>query len=302
MSFRVTVPATTANLGPGFDCLGLALSVYNEIEVRSSDRFNLRIEGEGAGRLAPGPGNLIWRTFAEFYSSLGSDLAPYEVVCRNRIPLARGMGSSAAALIGALAAANHAAGSPRTHQEILDWAVREEGHPDNVAPALLGGMVVCGRDGDRTVTKRIEPPAGLKIVLLIPERTLKTSEARRVVPTSVSISDAVSNLQNTALVATAFTTGDWELLRSGFVDRIHEPYRAGLMPGFLEVQRAAREAGAYGAPLSGAGPTVIAFCPAGQEQGVGEAMKLAFEESGSGECRVMDAEIDLAGTRIEELG
>lgn len=298
--FRVRVPATTANLGPGFDCLGLALELHNELGVRPASGFSLLVGGEGQGQAPEDERNLIWRTFAGLYQRLGRRPPLVELECYNRIPLARGLGSSAAARVAALVAANRVAGDPFTREELLQFAVQEEGHPDNVAPALLGGLVVCGADGERAVTKRIEPKAGLAVALLIPARELSTEAARRVLPREVPIRDAVANLQNTALTALAFVTGDYKILESSLADRLHQPYRAPLMPGFEAVLEAAREAGALGAALSGAGPTIAAFA-LGQMEPVIQAMQSAFEAAGGGPNRVITLEINRMGAEIETL-
>jgi homoserine kinase len=298
--FKVKVPASTANLGAGFDCLGLALSIWNEVEVRPADKLAIRVEGEGAGSLAKGEENLVWKTFREFFERVGEVPPTVELVCRNRIPLARGLGSSAAVRVSALVAARHSSAHTMEDEELLQIAAHAEGHPDNVAPALLGGLVVCGRDGDSVVTQRIEPAAGVRAVLLIPESTLETSEARMVLPTQVPFADAVSNLQNAALTTAAFLTGEYELLRSSLDDCLHQPYRKKLMPGFDETLEAARKAGAYGAALSGAGPTLVAFT-SGNEERIAQAMTQAFTQNGGGACRTEVADIDLKGAVVESL-
>jgi len=298
--FKVSVPATTANLGAGFDCLGLALNIRNELEVRPSDRLRLQVSGEGKGILPENENNLTWRTFCELWDGLGSETPPCEIVCRNRIPLARGLGSSAAVRIAALLAANHLAGNPLSQDEILQRAVSAEGHPDNVGPALLGGMVVCGRCGDEAVFRRVEPAPGLRVVLLIPDKMLETSEARGVLPQTVSLSDSVVNVQNAALTTVAFLTGDYGILSSSLEDRLHQPYRKALMPGFVEALEAAKSAGAYGAALSGAGTTIAAFAEE-NEEAIAQAMQCAFAAAGGGESRTGVAEVDRVGAFISDL-
>lgn len=298
--FRVRVPATTANLGPGFDCLGLALDLHNELSVRPAGEFSLRVRGEGEGQAPENERNLIWRTFAGLFERLGQPPPRVNLECLNRVPLARGLGSSAAARVAALVAANRCAGDPFAREELLQFAVEAEGHPDNVAPALLGGLVVCGADGDRAVAKRIEPKPGLRVVLLIPERKLSTEEARRALPKEVPLRDAVANLQNTALTALAFATGDYTLLKSSLSDRLHQPYRAPLMPGFLAALEAARDSGALGAALSGAGPTIAAFA-LGPLDPVMQGMKIVFEAAGGGANKVIALDVNLKGAEIESL-
>jgi len=298
--FRVRVPATTANLGAGFDCLGLALTLYNELEIHPAGVTKLAIEGEGAGILPTDDSNLVLRTFRRAAEFAGRDFPPVRVLCRNRIPLARGMGSSAAVLVSAAIAANRLFGEPLSRHQILHLVAKEEGHSDNVAPALLGGLVVSGVSGEEPVAHRILPKRDLKVVLLIPDFHLETSKARGVMPDRVPVIDAVANLQNTALTALAFETGDYSLLESSLEDRLHQPYRKSLIPGFDSVLAAAKSAGAYGAALSGAGPTLAAFTLSSPEA-VAEAMEAAYREHGEGSCGSRILDVDKEGAVVEEL-
>ncbi len=298
--FRVRVPATTANLGAGFDCLGLALTLYNDLEVHPSGMTKLAIEGEGAGSLPTDESNLVLMTFQKASQLAGEDLPPIRVLCRNRIPLARGMGSSAAVLVSAAIAANRLLGEPLTKHQILQLVVNEEGHSDNVAPALLGGLVVSGLRGEEPVTHQIIPGRELKIVLLVPEFHLETSKARQVMPSSVPLTDAVANIQNTALTALAFASGDYSLLESSLDDRLHQPYRKVLVPGFDAVLAAAKAAGAYGAALSGAGPTLVAFS-LDRPEAVAKAMEAAYTKEGDGSCKTLILDVDKEGAVVEEL-
>lgn len=298
--FRVSVPATTANLGAGFDCLGLALSLHNELDVLPDSETQLLVVGEGAGELPTDGSNLVLKTLRKASDLSGRALPPIRVVCRNRIPLARGMGSSAAVLVSAALAANRLLGEPLTRTEILRLVVLEEGHSDNVAPALLGGLVVSGRRGEDPVVHRILPAGDLRVVLLVPDFTLETAKAREAVPLTVSLTDAVLNLQNTALTALAFQSGDYSLLESSLVDSLHQPYRKGLIPGFDHVLEAARRAGAHGAALSGAGPTLAAFTSRSGE-GVAAAMEEAYRECTNGGCRMLILEVDREGAVVQNL-
>lgn len=293
--FKVIVPATTANLGAGLDCLGLALSLYNEIEIIPGE-VGLSVYGEGQGD-GSWRENLIWKTYQSFFDRLGEKPPKVRLACTNRIPFAQGLGSSAAARIGALVAANQWLGNPVSQIELLQMAAHDEGHPDNVAAALYGGLVICGGAGPGLTVKQIKPAPGIRIVLLIPQQPLKTEEARRVLPDSVPFHDAVANLQNTALTAAAFTTGDYSLLAHSLPDRLHQPYREQLVPGLSEIIHAARAAGAYGAALSGAGPAVAAFTK-GHEDQVALAMAEAYLRVGRGSCRTQVLDVDLTGTQV----
>ncbi|MCA9447392.1 MAG: homoserine kinase [Candidatus Omnitrophica bacterium] len=298
--FRVRVPATTANLGAGFDCLGLALSLHNELEVSPSGLTKLGIEGEGAGQLPTDDANLVLKTIRKVSALIGRELPEIRVLCRNRIPLARGMGSSAAVLVSSAVAANRLHGNPLSQSQILHLVVEEEGHADNVAPAMYGGLAVCGQRGAEPVFHRIDPVRDLKVVLLIPDFHLETSKAREAMPSDVSLADAVANLQNCALTAVAFSSGDYTLLESSLNDRLHQPYRKGFIPGFDEVLEAATSAGAYGAALSGAGPTMAAFTVHHAEK-VAKAMENGYSKHGKGACRTMILEIDTDGAVVADL-
>ena len=298
--FRVRVPATTANLGAGFDCLGLALTLYNELEVSPSGFNKLGIEGEGADTLPTDDRNLVLQTFRKVEESTSGELPPVRILCRNRIPLARGMGSSAAVLVSSAIAANRLLGNPLGKHQILQMVVKEEGHSDNVAPALLGGLVVSGLREGEPVTQRILPNRNLKVVLLIPDFQLETSRARQAMPDQVPIQDAVTNLQNTALTAMAFATGDYSFLESSLQDRLHQPYRKEFIPGFDEVLAAAQSAGAYGAALSGAGPTLAAFTLDRPEE-VADAMRKAYAETAQACCETRILDIDREGAVLEEI-
>jgi homoserine kinase len=210
------------------------------------------------------------------------------------------MGSSAAVLVSAAVAANHLLGEPLSKYEILQLVVKEEGHSDNVAPALFGGMVVSGQRGGDPVTHPIVPGRDLKVVLLIPDFFLETSKARQVVPQTVPLSNAVRNLQNTALTALAFETGNYTLLESSLEDTLHQPYRKQLIPGFDEVISAAKSAGAYGAALSGAGPTLVAFTSQ-KADAVAEAMEAAYRKVDQVGCTTRILDVDHEGTLVWDL-
>jgi homoserine kinase len=276
------------------------LTLYNELEVFPSGMTKLAIEGEGAGALPTDRTNLVLLTFQKASELAGKDLLPVRILCRNRIPLARGMGSSAAVLVSAAIAANRILGEPLSKHQILQLVVKEEGHSDNVAPALLGGLVVSGLRGGEPVTQRILPERSLKVVLLVPDFHMETSKARLAMPAQIPLKDAVTNLQNTALTAMAFATGDYSLLESSLEDKLHQPYRKQWIPGFDEVLAAAKSAGAYGAALSGAGPTLAAFTM-DRPEAVAEAMEAAYREKGKGDCKTLILDVDHEGAVVEEL-
>ncbi|WP_258359016.1 homoserine kinase [Moorella sulfitireducens (nom. illeg.)] len=275
----VKVPATTANLGPGFDTLGMALELYDELLVELSPDLEITVTGEGEATIPRGPENIAYRAAMAVLNRAGRPEVKLKIEMHNRIPVARGLGSSAAALVGGLVGANALLEAPLSQEELVNLATYLEGHPDNVAPAILGGLVVAARDGDRVYYRRLEPPAGLMTVVAIPQFTLSTRVSRGVLPTRVALSDAVFNLSRVGLLLAAVQAGDLELMGKMMEDKLHQPYRLPLVPGMGEVFNAAREAGALAVVLSGSGPSVIAFCH-GRNPAVGEAMAAAFAHHG----------------------
>lgn len=276
----VEVPATTANLGAGFDALALALELINRVrvEVRAGGAIELLVRGEGDATLDAGEDNrFLVGLRAGLHAALGH--VPQELGWRvemdNAIPLGRGLGSSAAATVAGLVAADTLTGAGLAELELLALAAAIEGHPDNAAAALLGGFVVAALDGSGSpLAVRLEPPPGLLAVLFIPERPLSTAMMRGALPETVPRRDAVHNVGRAALCVAAFATGRVELLRPATQDRLHEPYRAAVYPELPLLLAAARDAGAVGACLSGAGSTILAF--AGSE-GQARALQAALE-------------------------
>ena len=283
MRVHVEVPASSANLGPGFDTLGLALALYNEVEVSESDGVTIAIQGEGADRLAGNERNVVARGVRMAYEAAGRPFRGCALACVNRIPLARGLGSSAAAWVGGLVAGNALLGAPLDRGALLTLAARAEGHPDNVAAALLGGLTVaCGGPAGASAMSLPVPP-DLRWVVLVPEVSSATAEARAVLPASVPRADAVFNVQRVALLLASLQAGRVDLLPSAFEDRLHEPYRARLFPWMAAVTVAARAAGALGCVLSGAGPSLLAVAAGDAEAtAVGRAMEHAMLRAGVG--------------------
>jgi homoserine kinase len=274
---KIQVPATTANLGPGFDVLGMALGIYNtvEMELDRSGATVTEVSGEGARLLARTGSKLLLDAARRVFERAGVEMDGICIRQHNRIPLCSGMGSSAAAIAGGMAAANALLDQPLADQEILHLAAEMEGHPDNVAPALFGGFVAACRAGDTVRHIRIEPPPELNVVVIVPSFTLPTKKSRSLLPKEVPLDDAVFNIGHTAVLVAALCTGDMEKLSWAMDDRLHQPYRASLIPGLDDVVLAARQEGALAAVLSGAGPAVIALTNK-NEYTIGEAMRHAF--------------------------
>lgn len=300
MRVSVRVPATSANLGPGFDALGLALSLHNEVVAGPADRVTVRIEGEGADRLPRDERNVVARGVRLAFDEAGRPFEGCALSCVNRIPTARGLGSSAAAWVGGLVAGNALLGSPLPRQALLRLAVRAEGHPDNVAAALLGGLTVsCGTD-DGALAVTLPVPADLRWIALVPEVSSPTAEARAVLPPSVPRADAVFNVQRVALLLAALQTGQAGPLATAMDDRLHQPYRERLFPWMPRVTAAARAAGAVACVLSGAGPSLLAVVT-GDADAVARAMEKALAEAGlRGTASVLS--VDTTGATVHVDG
>jgi homoserine kinase len=280
---HVRVPATSANLGPGFDALGLALDLFEEVVLaplpEPAGEHRIRVSGVSAGRLHETTDLLAFRAAAAVYEQIGRPMPRVALELVTRIPSSRGLGSSAAAIVGGAVAANTLAGEPLDKQALLELVTRLEGHPDNVAAALLGGLVIGVQGRRGLVVKRLDPPTEIVAVLCIPERAMSTKSARGVVPERVSREDAVFNLGRTALLIAAFQTRDWARLRDAMDDRIHQPPRGRVFPALFPAIEAALAAGAHGAALSGAGSTIIALASDRQDE-IGAAMLQAVAAHG----------------------
>lgn len=273
----IRVPATTANLGPGFDCIGLALDLWNEVQFEADDQITYRVTGEGASQLDNQPNNLLVEAFLRVYELCGRDAKGAAIRSQNQIPPSSGMGSSAAALVAGIFGANELLGRPLNQADMLKLATELEGHPDNVAPALLGGLVVSVMNEGEILSRRYEVPT-LTAVIVKPEVDWPTRVARAVLPVSVSRADAIFNIGRTALVVDALRSGDLDLLRKAMDDRLHQPYRLERIPGGKAAFEAARRFGA--AALSGAGPSILCFVESGQERHALTAIQTAFEAAG----------------------
>lgn len=273
MEFRLRLPGSTSNLGPGYDALGMALSIYNEVAVRTRARpgASFTIAGDGRDNLPADEENLFYRAAQVAAQRAGNALPGLDIRMQNNIPLCRGLGSSSTAIVGGVVAANRLLGDSFSQQEMLDIATAIEGHPDNVSPCLLGGLTASVMDGPRVACVRAVPPADLRAVVAIPEFELKTQDARDVLPRAIAHRDAVFSASRACLVTAALIAGEFDLLAVGMRDRLHQPYRAKLIPAFDQICEAAVKAGAWGAALSGAGPTLIALT-AQNADAIGRAM------------------------------
>ncbi len=287
----VSVPATTANLGPGFElkrCLGLgmALDLRNTLEFKYGEP-GLIVEGEGRRVIMAEATNLVQKSFRRVFDELGRSTPDVSVRCFNRVPLFKGLGSSATAVVGGLFAANEMSGGELTQEQLLALAAEIEGHPDNAAAALLGGCQIVVRDRNRLVTTEVPLPNKLGLVAFIPDFDMPTSEARTLLAPTVPRTDAVYNVGRTALLVAALAQSDLDLLRVATQDRLHQPQRQAVFPAMKNLINAALGAGAHGAMLSGSGSTVLAFTSE-KEMTVGYEMSEAAAKSGvQGDVKVM---------------
>jgi homoserine kinase len=277
----VRAPASSANLGPGFDCLAAAVGLHLELEVVETGSFSVQTDLP----VARGRENLCVRAFESLHPA-----EDFEFRIRSEIPLPGGLGSSAAAIVAGLLAADHLF---ELDVDLLAKAIEIEGHPDNVAACLKGGFVICA-DGQAT---RFEPPTGLEALAVVPDEAVRTSAARGALPSQVPLSDAVFNVAHGALLTLGLARGDWDLLARGLQDRLHQSQRAHLFPRSYELACKAADLGALGATISGAGPTVLVWCFYEQTGAVVEALKAQTE----GWATVMRAPFEAQGAFVGEL-
>lgn len=287
---RVRVPATSANLGPGFDALGLALSLYNEFEVEEIDG----LEFSGCESEYCNEDNLFVRAYKRALDELNTPFRGLRLHFETAVPVARGLGSSSTCIVGGLVAANALHGGRLAKAELLDLAAELEGHPDNVAPAMLGGFVAAVIEGGSVRSARFSISDALVFNALVPPFELETSKARAALPKTLPYKDAVFNVGRAALVAAAFASRDYDTLSVACEDKLHQDYRAPLIPGFAEVVGAARAAGALAVFLSGAGPTVMAISRADSGRFAG-AIEPVLQSQREGAWRLLALRPDDAG-------
>ena len=299
---KVRVPGTSANLGPGFDTLGIACSCYNELELTlfREDRLEIEIYGEGAEKIPKTSRNIVWRSIQRVLRRVGCDdeYKGARIVMNNQVPLSRGLGSSATAIVGGIKAANEALGNPLKNRDLLKIATDIEGHPDNVAPAIFGGMTISTVRNGWPETFRFIPKLRFRMVVVVPDFFLPTKAAREVLPDKVDRADAILNIGSTAMMIAAFIKGSRRFLRNAFDDALHQPYRAELIPGMYDVFEAARRERALGAFLSGAGPCLMALAN-GNEVKVAEAMQQVLKNNHV-ESTYMILDIDKQGACVIE--
>ena len=251
----ISVPATSANLGPGFDSLGLAVDLRNKVEFHHSRFFSLSIKGEGEGNLKLKGNNLFVSIFNDHYSRLTKKKQNFKFTFYNEVPMSRGLGSSSAVIVSAIASAHEAAGIRVSRRRILNHALFYEPHPDNITPAVMGGFNVATIEKNRVFSQKKHLPDYIKAVVVIPNKPISTSKSRTILPKSYSKENAVFNLSHTALTTAAFFNEDWEMLKIASQDRFHQRARMKTLPELFGVQKIAYESGALMSTLSGSGST-----------------------------------------------
>ncbi|WAH35751.1 homoserine kinase [Alicyclobacillus dauci] len=293
-SIVVRVPATSANLGPGFDCLGLALDLYNTFRLVLGQPFSMEVTGESAERLPRGENNVVVKAMRRVFLEADVDdarLPTFSLHLENQVPVSSGLGSSASAIVGGLVLGNAvvelvAPDRMLSRDDILKIATEIEGHPDNVAPALFGGGILAYHTNAGLRTTSFPVPNGLRFVAATPDFALSTEAARKVLPSTYDRSLVIENVAQSARLMLALATNDLNLLRGGLIDNLHEPYRMPLVPSAEEVALAATAAGALTVTLSGAGPTMLAWCKPEQAVTVADEMTLAWRNAGT-PCRAL---------------
>lgn len=293
----VNVPATTANLGVGFDCLGAALTMNNEFQftrVETENKLSITVTGEEAAKVSTDEDNLIYQSFLKLYQQIEQTPPNVAINIKLGVPLSRGLGSSATAIVGGLLGANSLANEPLSQAEIMNLAIAIEGHPDNVVPALLGNCQLSVADGDRWQITSIPWHQDIIPVVAIPNFELSTAAAREVLPQNYSRSDAVFNISRMGLLIRALDTHNPDWLQAALADRIHQPYRQQLITGYQKMQQAAIAAGAYGMVISGAGPTLLALTNFDRVDRVVESMIETWDR--------LDVDADVRSLALDTLG
>jgi homoserine kinase len=301
MKFTVKVPATSANLGPGFDALGLALDLWNEAEfIPTRDKkIAVTIEGEGSDKLPTDQTNAVVEAALQVYELAGKPCHGLRIHCINRVPLGSGLGSSSAALLTGMLGANALLGEPFSREQILKLAIETEGHPDNVAPAMLGGLVASIIHESHVLSLRLtltDQHTPIHITVVFPDFDFPTKQARALLPKQIDRKDAIYNISRAVIVTEAFRLGDLDMLKEAMTDKLHQPYRIPLIPGAQAAMEAMKQAGASAVALSGAGPSLIAFSPQ-REPAIGKAGQQAFAEAGL-QSRIFKLKINRKGAQV----
>ncbi|WP_339063954.1 homoserine kinase [Tepidibacillus marianensis] len=293
-TIHVKVPASSANLGPGFDSLGLALPLYLTVQVSLAKRDLILVYGDHLAGLPLDSSNLIYQTMQFFAEKIEQKLPPIAIKIESEIPLSRGLGSSGAAIVAGLLAANELFHRNKDKREILQYAAKLEGHADNVAASIFGGLVVTAWDGEKARAESFPIADSLQVLLAVPNYTLSTNTARKAIPTMIPVKDAAFNVGNVSLLVSYFITGQFGKIPFAMRDRLHQPYRQTVVKGLERVIQDMNERALWGAALSGAGPTLILFLQSNQIHEAEEFIRQIEVEEG--------VEFDILACPIENEG
>ncbi|KEI99561.1 serine kinase [Clostridium botulinum A2B3 87] len=290
---EVRVPATSANIGPGFDCLGVAVNIYNKFFV---EEIEDGLIFEGCADKFKNENNLIYVAMKKCFDKIGYKPTGLRIKIESDIPVSRGLGSSAACVVGGIVSANELAGGALNKKELLDLAVEVEGHPDNVNPAFCGGMTASISDNREVIYSKVKVSEGIKFCALIPDFTLSTEKARAVLPKSIDYKDGIFNVGRTALMISALNNGDFHLIKYACKDKLHQDYRAKLIENFYSIKKQCEKLNSLGVFLSGAGPTIMVMLKE-EDKSFSKNIK-SFLETLKNKWEVRELKIDKLGTVV----
>lgn len=296
---RVKVPASSANMGAGFDTLGIALSLYSRLEVEETDSGICIETLNSTGYVPQDKSNLVYRAMNEVFRETGRGVKGVKIVQDSAIPMTRGLGSSSGCIIGGMLAANVLTGRTLSYRDILDLAAKMEGHPDNVAPALYGGMCVSMPAGGTTQFKSIKIDPKIKFAIMVPDFFVATKKSRGVLPEYVLRSDAAFNIQRSSMFVAAMATGDMDMLKYAVQDKLHQQYRKAYIDGFDDIMTMSYKCGSRATYLSGSGPTIVSIIDKDYHDFTNKMHEFFKENSHQWMCRVLD--VDNVGSVVSEL-
>ena len=293
---KIKIPATSANIGSGFDSLGIALTMYNEVMLEESDEIS--IESLDDVKVPTDENNLVYWSAKRLYEECGKKIPGLKIKQINNIPMARGLGSSSACIVAGLLGANRFLGSPLSKNELINLASKIEGHPDNTTPAITGGLVTSAIEGERVYSVTVPVAKNIRFAVMIPPFELKTDLARSVLPQSYSKDDVVYNLSRAALMTASLFSGSLDNLRVAVSDKLHQPYRAKFIYGFENIFRLSYELGSYGTYISGAGPSIISIVDENSSENFKKYALSRFKDKNEGDWKLLMLESDSIGATI----
>lgn len=296
---RVKVPASSANMGAGFDTLGVALNMYSRLEVEEID-CGVEVKTLNANGYVPqDKSNLVYRAMDEVFKATGRNVKGVRIVQDSAIPMTRGLGSSSGCIIGGMLAANVLTGRTLAYRDILNLAAKMEGHPDNVAPALYGGMCISMMEGDKALVKSIKLDPKIKFAIMVPDFFVATKKSRGVLPAYVTRQDASFNIQRSSMFVAAMASGDMDMLKFAVQDKMHQQYRKVYIDGFEDIMKMSYECGSRATYLSGSGPTIVSVIDKDYHEFTNRMHGFFEENSHQWMCRVLD--VDNVGSVVSEM-